>query len=233
MLEPYDYKASFACVGYWIEKYPDQHKMIVDHGHEIINHTYSHPDNEILNPDRKFRHCSYEEKKEEIVRCHEICQSILNYEPKGSRLPHFKHNFNKDIYKILKEIGYQFSSSTWLTSTPSSGMPFKDDSGIIEFPVSTCPSHPFTVFDTWHSLNTKRWSHRIKHQGVASYLSLFDELLELGLQTNSYTNVYLDPLDVPKMPDFKDILGKISGDRLEVVTYAEYIDKNLPLYNGT
>ena len=68
-LKQFPFKASFACVGYWIEKYPDIHKMILDYGHEIINHTYSHPDNDLINPDRKFRECSYEEKKE-IGRAH-------------------------------------------------------------------------------------------------------------------------------------------------------------------
>ena len=58
MLTNYEFKASFACVGAWIQKYPKEHAMILEHGHEIVNHTYSHPDNELLNPGRKFREIS-------------------------------------------------------------------------------------------------------------------------------------------------------------------------------
>ena len=63
--------ASFAVVGVWVERYPDLHKALLDDGHEIINHTYSHPDNEEINPGRKFRLISREEKKEEVARAHE------------------------------------------------------------------------------------------------------------------------------------------------------------------
>ena len=66
LLAKYSLKTTFACVGLWIEKYPKEHKMILEYGHEIMNHTYSHPDNELLNPGRKFRTIPRHEKKEEV-----------------------------------------------------------------------------------------------------------------------------------------------------------------------
>jgi hypothetical protein len=212
LLKRYGLKASFACVGHWIEEYPDEHRMILDHGHEIINHTYSHPDNEILNPGRKFRHISRTEKMEEIGRCHDVCQRVLGYEPKGLRVPHFKNLFTPDIYGILAELGYRFSSSTWLTNTKSFGMPFVvEGTGIVEFPLSVCPLHPFSVFDTWHSMNTPRLSHRIMHRGPDSYCALFETLLEMAEATGSYLNVYLDPWDVPNIKGLPRILERVSG----------------------
>ena len=226
-LSKYSFKASFACVGAWIEKFPDEHKMILDHGHEIVNHTYSHPDNELLNPGRRFRYISRTEKKEEIEKCHEICLKFLNYEPVGCRIPHFKSLFTSEIYNILGELGYKYSSSTWLTNTCTYGLPFFAPDNIIEFPVSVCPDHPFTVFDTWHSLNAKRISHRIKHRGPAKYFDLFKKLVKIGLETGSYLNIYMDPLDINNIQDFGAMIDILADENLRVETYEGYIKKKL------
>ena len=100
-LRAHDISASFAVVGLWVERYPDLHRSLVDAGHEIVNHTYSHPDNEEINPGRKFRLISREEKKEELVRAHEIIASVLGIECDGCRIPHFKDLFTPEIYGIL------------------------------------------------------------------------------------------------------------------------------------
>ena len=223
ILSKYAFKTSFACVGNWIEKYPDEHKMILDQGHEILNHTYSHPDNEILNPGRKFRDISRIEKKEEIEKCHEICDKVLKYEPIGCRIPHFKNLFTDEIYGILKELGYLYSSSTWVTGTKSFGMPFEAEGGILEFPLTTCPKHPFTVFDTWHSLNSPRLSHRIIHRTEDAYYDLFKQLIDMGIETNSYLNIYIDPYDVLKMEEFSFMFDYISHKKEDLIVLP-YID---------
>ncbi len=227
MLGRYQIKASFACVGAWIEKYPKEHAMILTDGHEIINHTYSHPDNEILNPGRKFLYINRAEKKDEIEKCHEICIKILNYEPKGCRIPHFKTLFTNEIYSILKELGYKYSTSTWLTNTTSHGLPFEGSESIIEFPLSVCPKHPFTVFDTWHSLNAKRLSHKIIHRGPESYLDLFIKLVNIAIETGSYLNIYIDPLDVKKIPRFENMLKILSDEEILIESYEGYINRKL------
>ncbi|MBI4228698.1 MAG: polysaccharide deacetylase family protein [Deltaproteobacteria bacterium] len=224
VLSKYPFKASFACVGLWIEKYPKEHAMILEQGHEIINHTYSHPDNELLNPGQKFRSLERLNKLAEVEKCHEICLKFLNYEPKGCRIPHFKNLFTQEIYGILKELNYKYSSSTWLTNTKTFGLPFFADKGILEFPLSTCPLHPFTVFDTWHSLNTERWIHRLIHRGPDDYCSLFEKLLMIGKETGSYLNVYIDPLDVKKIPQFESLLDRlVVQDDFWVATYEELL----------
>lgn len=223
----YSFKASFACVGHWIEKYPTEHKMIVDNNHEVINHTYSHPDNEILNPGRKFRQISKIEKIKEITACHDICQNILGIAPIGCRIPHFKNLFTPDIYSILRELGYKYSSSTWLTNTYSNGMPFSAEHGIIEFPVTTCPKHPFTVFDTWHSLNSPKMLYKIGHRTTKEYIALAKYLIKLAIETHSYINIYIDPFDVINIAGFSDLLNYINSlqDSLEILTYAEIMNR--------
>ncbi len=227
LLKAHNIRASFACVGHWIEKYPREHLLILEAGHEIVNHTYSHPDNEILNPGRQFRFIPRDEKRQEIERCHEVCLKVLKYEPKGLRVPHFKNLFTPDIYGILKELGYAFSSSTWLTNTKSFGRPFVvKDFNIVEFPLSVCPLHPFSVFDTWHSLNTPRLSHRLVHRGQESYCGLFSTLLQMGEETGAYLNVYLDPWDVPSIKGLSDVLSRISdASRFRVSTYEDLLSE--------
>ncbi|OGS34790.1 MAG: hypothetical protein A2293_11740 [Elusimicrobia bacterium RIFOXYB2_FULL_49_7] len=219
----YQLKTSFACVGHWIEKYPNEHLMLLDHGHEIVNHTYSHPDNEILNPGRKFREISREEKIEEISRCHDICRKLLGYEPTGCRIPHFKNLFTPDIYGILKDLNYIYSSSTWITNTRSYGAPFLASEGIYEYPLTTCPKHPFTVFDTWHSLNSPHPVYKLGHRTTDAYKKLFMFLIDLAIETHSYMNVYIDPYDIAKIEGFDEILSYIQERQNEiwVATYQE------------
>lgn len=227
VLAKYSFKTSFACVGHWIEKYPDEHKMIIDSGHEIMNHTYSHPDNELLNPGRKFKEIPRAEKKEEVQRCHDICRKILHYEPKGCRIPHFKNLFTSEIYGILKELQYDYSSSTTIMNTTCAGMPFKAECGIYEFPLSTCPKHPFTVFDTWHSFNSQRLFYKLIHRTEDQYIVLFKQLLELGINTNSYINVYIDPFDVLGMKHFDALLTFLQDKQSDVwvATYQQIMNK--------
>lgn len=66
MLNKYKIQASFACVGYFIEKYPKEHKMIINDGHEILNHSFSHPSNQEINPDNNFEDLSSNEQEKEI-----------------------------------------------------------------------------------------------------------------------------------------------------------------------
>jgi peptidoglycan-N-acetylglucosamine deacetylase len=227
MLNTFEYKASFAVVGHWIEKFPSEHAAILEGGHEIVNHTYSHPDNELLNPGRRFKDISKEEKEKEIVQCHDVCSRILGVAPKGLRIPHFKNLFSEDIYDLLLEVGYTYSTSTWITNTFSRGLPFKERHGIVEFPLATCPKHPFTVFDTWHSMTATRLSHRIKHRGPESYAKLFRSLIDWAKETGSYLNLYLDPADVAKIGQFPKLLGLLADPELHTVTYEEYLTRNL------
>lgn len=217
-LSGFSFKASFACVGKLVEKYPGEHKKIIENGHEIINHTDSHPDNEYLNKEQKFNELTREQKRAEIEKCHNICKNILGYCPTGFRTPHFGNLHTPDVYGILKELGYKYSSSTVAVETTNNGLPFIDD-GIIEFPVSTCPKHPFAVFDTWHSLERGNG----KHKNRGEFYGLFRELIELGIKTNSYINLYFDPQDLENSEDFKEMLEylkKMENDIL-IINYKE------------
>jgi len=43
LLDQYHVKATFFLVGYWVDEYPDHVKLIAERGHEIGNHSSTHP----------------------------------------------------------------------------------------------------------------------------------------------------------------------------------------------
>jgi hypothetical protein len=191
ILGKYSIRTSIASVGRWIEKYPDIHKRILDEGHEIINHTYSHPNNEELNPSKRMIDLPYEEQKREIMRCHEVCLDLLGYAPVGFRTPHFGQLHSETIYFILKEVGYRYSSSTAAICTRGFGAPYLIH-GVIEIPVSSSVDYPFAVFDTWNMLQGPR--ARLKTS--EAFLDCFYRTLEEVARTRTYITHYFDPYEI-------------------------------------
>lgn len=224
LLRAHSFKASFACVGKLIEQYPSEHKSIIAEGHEIVNHTYTHPNHEKLNPSHTFNELTFEQQQEEIAKCHKVCENVLNYSPIGFRTPHFGMLHTKRVYQILKEAGYAYSSSLALIQSSTYGMPFFEQ-GIREIPVSICPKHPFSVFDTWHSFARGRG----RHEGKNDWVRAFCELVELGVQTNSYLNVYFDPQDVASRKEFQTILEYLEEKR-DTITVTPYEKLHREIY---
>jgi len=223
MLEQYRIPASFACIGRWIEEFPELHRSILDKGHEIINHTYSHPDNEQLDPDRRFNELSWREKRGQIEKCHKVCRELLNYEPVGFRTPHFGRLFSEEDYQILRELNYLYSSSTRAVATPENGQPFLAKEGILEFPLSSCPKHPFTIFDSWHTVSLRTPSSA--HRNNADFLKWFKRLVDLAITTRSYINVYWDPQDIIKVSSFEQVLKYLADrrDKIWLATYSQIV----------
>ncbi|MCY6356418.1 polysaccharide deacetylase family sporulation protein PdaB [Clostridium sp. ZS2-4] len=52
ILDKYDVKATFFLVGRWVDEFPEETKEIYKRGHEIGNHSNSHPDMTTLSDDR-------------------------------------------------------------------------------------------------------------------------------------------------------------------------------------
>ncbi|HHY98240.1 MAG TPA: polysaccharide deacetylase family protein [Firmicutes bacterium] len=96
ILRKHGIKTTFFLGGYWLEKYPDYVKKIASEGHEIGNHTYSHPHLNAL---------SREQIREELMRAHDIIKSLTG---KDSRLfrPPFGEYSNK-VIEVAKECGYE------------------------------------------------------------------------------------------------------------------------------
>ena len=234
LFDSFELKASHAVVGKYVEKFSRDHQSVVDAGHEIINHSYSHP-NGPLNPHEYFNKLGRGRMKEEIGLCEEACREVLGVKPKGFRTPHFGNLNSQQVYGILEERGYSYSSSTNLTTTQSRGVPYKPNRDdfhstapphydLLELPVFSCPYHYYSVFDSWHCFESGA------HAKPGEFHAAFKKGLRLCEKHGSYFNVYFDPHHVAHLKDFARILESLRGDKHAWVAtsgeVAEWWSKN-------
>lgn len=204
--------ASFAAVGKFIEISPGVFKRVIEEGHELANHSYTHP-NGYFNPNEYFNKMPVHRQEEEIAKCHEVCIKKLGYALLGFRTPHFGDQHVETIYPILQQLGYLYSSSTILTRTK--GLPFyPTHNNVLELPVMTCPQHYFPVFDSFHCFRTNPPAHPKKGE----FLTLFNKSLEMAKEQGIYANYYFDPLDVAHLEEFKDALENVKNSGAFVTT---------------
>jgi peptidoglycan/xylan/chitin deacetylase (PgdA/CDA1 family) len=223
LLNSHNIKSSFACIGKWIEKDPRVHRNILDGGHEIINHTYSHP-NSVFN-DALFNKISEKEQKAEIVNFEKVCKKLLDYKPVGFRTPHLGNLHGQFVYPILEELGYLYSSSTTLTQTKSYGLPYfpsKENflvSGnrsysVLELPLMVCPEHYFPIFDSWHCFR----SNPPAHAKAGAFFETFEKAVSMVTNHNAVGTFYFDPADVANCKDFEDGLEFLCENKVRVKT---------------
>jgi len=232
LLEARNLRASFACIGRWIRAFPEAHRAIESAGMEILNHTETHPN--LYHPGyhyargddmarERFNEISSERRRSEIEACHQTCVEVLGYEPGGFRTPHFGVLHVDDVYPMLADLGYLYSSSALAHSSPSGGLPFRHSSGVLEFPLSPCPRHPFGVFDSWHSLGKRNGAH-----GEAGQMTqLFRKHAELILAEGGYANVYFDLRDMLDSGELVRFLDCLLDGGLEVIDYGTLASRAL------
>ena len=230
LLERFKIVASFACIGRWIRQFPDIHRHLVACGHELVNHTDTHPN--LYHPGydyaredglsrQRFNAISPAQRQREIEQCHETCVEQLDCIPTVFRTPHFGVLHVDDVYAMLRDLGYRYSSSVVAAASSSGGIPYKTSEGIWEFPVSPCPDHPFGVFDTWHSLGKERAAHC----GEGKLSHLFAILCKQVSEQGGYANVYFDPKEALESGELERILEVLVAESLPVVTYQELGEK--------
>lgn len=94
-LDKYNVKATFFLVGFWIDKYPEQVKEIYKRGHEIGNHSTTHPNMSQL---------SREEMAKEILKTDEKIVNLINKKPILFRPPF--GDYNDNLIQVLRENNY-------------------------------------------------------------------------------------------------------------------------------
>ena len=95
ILEEYDIPATFFFVGENVSYYQETAREVAKRGHEIGNHTYSHP---CVN---KQSQAAF---REELTRCEEIIQRVVGVHPKLFRPP--QGSWNTRVYEIARERDY-------------------------------------------------------------------------------------------------------------------------------
>ncbi len=96
ILEKYQVKATFFMVGSWVEKYPESVKKFADHGHEIMNHSDTHP---------HINQLSEEKIKEEITRCADKIEAVTGKRPTLFRGPYGE--YNNTVIRAATTLGHQ------------------------------------------------------------------------------------------------------------------------------
>ncbi len=91
ILTEYEAKATFFCVGNNVSKYPDVFRRIVNDGHSVGNHTFSH-----LNGFKS----DTGEYLEDIEKCNSLINSNL-FRPPHGRMKITQYKAVKDKYRII------------------------------------------------------------------------------------------------------------------------------------
>lgn len=92
---------TFFLTGKWCEKNPELVRQIAAEGHEIGNHTYSHPD---------LRKCTDEEIIDQLARTEELVRSLTGRSTK----PYFRPPFGGRDRRVLQVAGEQgYTSVYW------------------------------------------------------------------------------------------------------------------------
>jgi peptidoglycan/xylan/chitin deacetylase (PgdA/CDA1 family) len=224
LLAEFDCRASFALIGRWVREYPEEHRCLVRAGHEILNHTETHPN--LYHPDYDyarenglsrefFNRISRDGRRNEIALAHRTIAEVLDIEPTGFRTPHFGALHVDDVYGILAELEYDFSSS--VPASVAGVLPYRTDEGIWEIPVSPCPRHPLGVFDTWHSIG----KCGAAHAAVGQLSGLFGELLRVVCADGGLVNVYFDPWAALESGELRRMLEMLKTESIPVALYGE------------
>ena len=95
ILKNNDVKATFFLCGYWVDKYPEEVKRIYEEGHEIGNHSNTHPHGSQI---------SLEQNKNEIMEVHKKVKDLLGYDMNLYRPPFGE--YNDTVLQAAKEVGY-------------------------------------------------------------------------------------------------------------------------------
>ncbi len=95
ILDKHNVKTTFFMTGEWVEKYPECVKILVEKGHDLGNHSASHPDMTTL---------SKEKQREQILAVHNAVKELTGYEMELFRPPYGA--YNNDVIRTCYELGY-------------------------------------------------------------------------------------------------------------------------------
>lgn len=95
ILGKYGVKTTFFVVGGWVDNFPESVKQLADAGHEIMNHSNTHP---------HMTQISAEKMKEEVAACDDKIQSITGVKPILFRAPY--GDYDNKVVQAMRETGH-------------------------------------------------------------------------------------------------------------------------------
>ncbi len=91
-LKKYNVKATFFVVGEWVDKFPESVKALSDAGHEVMNHSDTHP---------HMTQISVDKMKEEVEACNDKIEKLIGKRPNLFRAPY--GDYNNDVVQAVRE----------------------------------------------------------------------------------------------------------------------------------
>ncbi len=95
ILAKYQVKATFFVVGGWVDKYPESVKALADAGHEVMNHSNTHP---------YMTKLSSQGMLDEVNACADKVEKVTGVRPKLFRPPY--GDYNDTLIRTLNENGF-------------------------------------------------------------------------------------------------------------------------------
>lgn len=95
VLDKHNVKTTFFMTGEWVENYPECVQTLVEKGHDLGNHSATHPDMTTL---------SKEEQKEQIQKVHNAVKELTGYEMELFRPPYGA--YDNTVIRTCYEMGY-------------------------------------------------------------------------------------------------------------------------------
>jgi len=107
ILKEYDVPATFFVVGAWVDKYPESVKQLHDAGHQIQNHSNTHP---------HMPQLSREQMKDEIESCNKKIANVTGVTPTLLRPPY--GDYDNALIETMQELNmytiqWDVDSSDW------------------------------------------------------------------------------------------------------------------------
>jgi len=217
ILDEFGAKSTFFLVGKDIKKHKDCFKQIVENGHEIGNHTYSHNHN--------FARLTYKEKREEIQKTNKLIKKYLNIDTVGFRAP--KYQIDRETFEILEDMHFSYDSSLipsyhpkrypiqWLFAPATPYYPSRnkiwkkskiDHFNVLEIPISVNPFIRMPIGGTY-ILNLGFWWLQIN----SAILSRFREPMVINFHARDGVNY------IPKIEALPGYIYKRKGESLSML----------------
>ncbi len=119
ILKKYNATATFFVVGEWVDKYPDEVKKLHEAGHDVMNHSATHPHMTELSEARM---------KEQLEICNSKIEAITGKRPTLFRCPYGDYN-NKVVTAVeslgMKTIQWDVDSLDWQSNATADSIVLK------------------------------------------------------------------------------------------------------------
>ncbi|NTV23208.1 MAG: polysaccharide deacetylase family protein [Nanoarchaeota archaeon] len=196
---------SFACIGKHVEERKNKYLCLA--GHEIINHSYSHPFHKIINR-REWYSLDEDQTYQEIAKAHNILQKELGYSCVGFRTPHFDQFNEKNTFTALRRLHYRYDSSGYdPLYCPYGSLPFEKDR-LVEVPC-------YRKLSSYYCIRKKRMS-------PDAWLNDIAAALDKERKYHGFACFYFDPQDFSGKPGLlKQIIHLIKERSGRFITYRQ------------